>query len=323
MSRPMQVLAMSFTVLVAAVSILFTGCSAPDDTPAALESDTSESPFPDTATVDDMSIESRIPEAVASAIGRGAEVDFAFLDRETGAYFASGDAEPIETASVSKLFIADDVLHGADVSQVPVAEEDLESMTTMLESSDDFAANYLWDKYGGSEIITRVAERYGLAATTPPWDGLWWNTMSTAADLVAYYTQLLDGVGGLSPASTATMIGLLRQSAPVATDGYHQHFGIVDGLPAEPVYAVKQGWMCCIADRWIHLSTGTVGVDNRYVLAFVSREEIHYEDDMEHYPDTAVVDVTDDSSAQHARDTLTGVVTMLFPEGAIGGQPIA
>lgn len=317
MSRPMQVLATSCAALVAAVAILFSGCSVPEDSPVTETETTTESPFPDTDTVDDLDLTSRIPEAVDSALGRGAEVDFALLDRQTGTYFANGDTDQVETASISKLFIADDVLRGAEIAQVPVADDDMASIETMLKSSDDGAANYLWYKYGENDIITRVTQRYGLTATSPPWDGLWWNTTTSAAELVSYYSRLLDGAGGLSPASTSTMIGLLRQSTPVATDGYHQQFGIVDALPAEPVRAIKQGWMCCITDRWLHLSTGTIGVDNRYVIALISREEIHYEDDMERYPDTAVVDVTDDSSAQHARDTLTGFVAMLFPDGRI------
>ncbi|OZC45102.1 hypothetical protein CH289_24545 [Rhodococcus sp. RS1C4] len=317
MSRPMQVLAVSCAALVAAITVLFSGCSVPEDSAVSGTPSTSESPFPDTEVVDDLDLDSRIPEALRSSAERGADVDFALLDRVTGEYFAAGDTEQIETASVSKLFIADDVLKGAELAGVPVAADDLEAMTTMLESSDDNAANTLWYKYGAGDIVTRIAQRYGLTVTAPPWDGQWWNTTTTAAELVRYYSAVLDGSGGLSPASTSLMIGLLRESTPVATDGYHQHFGIVDGLPGEPVHAIKQGWMCCIADRWLHLSTGTVGVDNRFVVAMISREEIHYDDDMDHYPDTAVVDVTDDSSAQHARDTLTGFVTMLFPDGKV------
>ncbi len=317
MSRPQHVLALVCVALVSVSALHFSGCSVPEDSAVAETPTTIESPFPDVDTVDDLALGDRIPEAIRSASERGADIDFALLDRQTGAYFFDGDTEQIETASVSKLFIADDIFHGADAAQGPVAEDDMESMKTMLESSDDWAANYLWNKYGEGDIIDRVAQRYNLTATLTPWDGLWWNTTTTADDLVAYYTRLLNGEGGLSPASTATMISWLKESTPVATDGYNQHFGIVDGLPREPVYAVKQGWMCCIADRWIHLSTGTVGVDNRYVVAIASREEIHYENDMDHYPDTAVVDVTDDSSAQHARDTLTGFVTMLFPDGLI------
>ncbi|SNS29620.1 hypothetical protein [Rhodococcoides kyotonense] len=317
MSRPMQVLALSCSALLAAIAILVSGCDVPEDSGTTGTTATVSSPFPDTETVQDLALDSRIPAAVASAAGRGAEISFAVLDRRTGAYYASGDTTQVETASVSKLFIADEVLHEANIAQAPVAEEDLTQLKVMLKSSSDDAANYLWNEYGGNDIVLRVAERYGLAATSPPWDGLWWNTMTTAADIVGYYTKLVDGTGGLSPASTSTILSLLRESEPVATDGYHQHFGIVDGLPSEPVWAVKQGWMCCIAGRWVHLSTGTVGEDDEYVIALISREEVHYDDDWEHYPDTAVVDVTDDSSAQHARDTITGVVSMLFPDGRV------
>ncbi|MGA9870521.1 MAG: serine hydrolase, partial [Rhodococcus sp. (in: high G+C Gram-positive bacteria)] len=221
MSRPMRVLAVSVAALLSAVTIVFTGCSVPEDSPVAANPTTTESPFPDMDVVDDMGLPLRIPEGVASAAERGAQMSFAMMDRQTGAYFASGDTEQVETASISKLFIADDILRGAEIAQVPVDQDVFEAMTTMLRSSDDGAANTLWNRYGGNNIITRVTERYGLTATSPPWDGLWWNTMTSASELVAYYTRLLDGVGGLSPASTATMIGLLRESTPVATDGYN------------------------------------------------------------------------------------------------------
>ena len=48
-------------------------------------------------------------------------------------------------------------------------------------------------------IITRVVARYGLTGTTTPNNGRWYNTLSTASDLVRYYDMLLDGSGGLPP----------------------------------------------------------------------------------------------------------------------------
>lgn len=69
----------------------------------------------------------------------------------------------------------------------------------MLQSSDDSAAEVFWQRGGGNSIITRVAARYGLASTNVPSDGMWWNTISTANDLVQYYDMLLSGTGGLPP----------------------------------------------------------------------------------------------------------------------------
>lgn len=311
-----------FLIATCATMLLAVGCSVPaddeiGDSAGKATAETSASPFPDLKKVDGVALEARIPMAVASARARGADIDFALLDRDTGAYYSSNADQQVETASVSKLFIADEVMFRAQSENRPVSPEELDIMTRMLELSDDNAAYTLWYRYGSSEIIGAVAARYGLRSTTAPADDQWYNTETTPSDLVGYYAGLLNGSGGLTTASEEVIVGMLRRSAPIAADGYRQHFGIVDGLPGESVHAVKQGWMCCVSDRWVHLSTGTIGVDNRYVLALSSREDIFYADDMESYPDTAVVDVTDDASALHARQTLTGFVTMLFPDGTI------
>ncbi|XGU19958.1 hypothetical protein ACETU7_00795 [Rhodococcus sp. 3Y1] len=85
----------------------------------------------------------------------------------------------------------------------------------------------------------------------------------------------------------------------------------------EPVIGVKQGWMCCVEDKWIHLSTGIVGDDNRYIIAIGSREDVQYTDEDSFYPDTSFTDAVNDESALHARDTVTGVTQILFPSGSI------
>jgi len=76
---------------------------------------------------------------------------------------------------------------------------------------------------------------------------------------------------------------------------YPQRFGIPDGLFAEPV-AVKQGWMCCIGSDWMHLSTGVVGLDRRYVMVIGSMQP---------------------ATSDDARDTITQAVKTMFPGGRI------
>ena len=83
--------------------------------------------------------------------------------------------------------------------------------------------------------------------------------MSTTADLVRYYSMLLDGSGGLPPEQAAVILSDLSASTPNGLDGYPQRFGIPDGLFAEPV-AVKQGWMPgWNGNDWLHMSTGVIG----------------------------------------------------------------
>lgn len=234
--------------------------------------------------------------ATSDAERRGADISITVLDRKTGRLFSSGDPAPFPIASVAKLFIADDVLMRVAKGQLRLNPDERRGFDRMLRSSDDFAANEFWIRGGGNAVITRVAARYGLASTTPPYDGNWWTTLSTTADLVRFYDKLLDGTGGLPPEQASLILADLAASTPVGVDGYPQRFGIPDGLFAEPV-AVKQGWMCCWnGPNQLHLSTGVVGADRRYVIAIASMQPV------------------DEATA---RSTVTQALKTMFPGGRI------
>ena len=169
-----------------------------------------------------------------------------------------------------KLFIADDLLLQESKGQTTLSPADHKSLDVMLRSSDDSAAQNFWNRSGGNAVIARVKARYGLAGTTAPYNGHWDVTTSTASDLVRYYDMLLDGSGGLPPEQANVIMGNLAQSTPTGIDGYPQRFGIPEGLYAEPV-AVKQGWFCCWnGANQLHVSTGVIGPDRRYVMAMSS-----------------------------------------------------
>lgn len=235
-------------------------------------------------------------QAAVKAQRNGADISIAVLDRETGQLVVKGDGAAFPTASVSKLFIADDLLMDLAQTKRPLTAEDRRQLDTMLRASDDFAANNFWQRRGGNAVITRVTQRYGLPGITAPYDGNWWNTMSTTADLVRYYDMLLDGAGGLPTSDADTILSDLAASAPFGIDGYPQRFGIPDGLAGEPV-AVKQGWMCCWnGANQVHLSTGVAGPDRRFAIAIASLQPV------------------DEATA---RNTITEVLTTMFPGGRI------
>ena len=237
----------------------------------------------------------RTEQATADATAKGADITTVVLDRSTGERVSNGNDRSVAIASVVKLFIADDML----LRGPPLSPADMKMFQSMLRSSDDSAAQVFWDRNGGSAIVTRVAARYGLSGTRP--NGLWFNTISTAADLVRYYDMMLSGAGGLPRERAEMIVDNLAQSAPTGIDGmmpggvYPQRFGIPEGLYAEPV-AVKQGWMCCIGSDWMHLSTGIIGSDHRYVMAIASDQP---------------------ATADAARATITQAVQTMFPGGRI------
>ncbi|MGU3498946.1 hypothetical protein [Mycobacterium sp. C31M] len=244
-------------------------------------------------------LQGRVTEASADAAAAGADLTVAVLDRKTGQLVTNGVVNTIAIASVVKLFIADDLLLQEANGETELSPEDRVMLDVMLRSSDDSAAEVFWNRSGGSEIVERVAGRYALSSTTAPGNGRWFNTISTVTDLVRYYDKLLAGSGGLPPERAAIILANLAQSTPTAPDGmvpggvYPQRFGIPEGIPGEPV-AVKQGWMCCVGADWMHLSTGVIGPDRRYVMAISSMQA---------------------AGADEARQTITDAVHTIFPGG--------
>lgn len=238
-------------------------------------------------------LDARLRQAAAQASDAGATVEVVVLDRTTGQVVANGGDAPFPVASVVKLFIADDLL----MREADLSSADRASLDAMLRSSDDGAAQQFWDRGGQTDIISRIVDRYGLSGTIPPYrDGKWDVTQSTARDLVRYYDMLLNGSGGLPPEKAELILDNLARFTPTGLDGYPQRFGIPDGLPGDTV-AVKQGWFCCWnGGNQLHVSTGTVGADRRYVMAI------------------GALQPTDEATA---RATVTQVVKTMFPGGRI------
>jgi hypothetical protein len=252
---------------------------------------------PDEPAASFTGLDARTEQATADAAAKGADITTVVLDRSTGQRVTNGNGRGIAIASVVKLFIADDML----LRGPPLSPDDLKLFQSMLRSSDDSAAEVFWNRGGGSAIVTRVAARYGLGGTRPPGNGRWFNTVSTAADLVRYYDMMLSGAGGLPLDKAEMIVSNLAQSTPTGIDGmmpggvYPQRFGIPEGLYAEPV-AVKQGWMCCVGSDWMHLSTGIIGSDRRYIMAIASDQP---------------------AGAEAARATITQAVKTMFPGGKV------
>ncbi|WP_152665487.1 hypothetical protein [Mycobacterium sp. UM_Kg1] len=266
--------------------------SAPEVAPVATMIDVPRAPaVPPAAMVDGLA--ARMQEATDDAAKVGANISVAVLDRITHQLVTNGNTRPIATASVAKLFIADDLL--LQQPEGGLSADDRAALDSMLRASDDGAAETFWNQNGRNAIISRVAARYGLAGTSPPSNGAWWNTISTAPDLARYYDMLLNGSGGLPPAQASLIMSNLALSTPSGLDGYPQRFGIPEGLYEEPV-AVKQGWMCCIGNNWMHLSTGVVGPDRRYIV---------------------VIEALQPSDDATARNTITEAVKTIFPGGRI------
>lgn len=283
-------------MVLASVALVISGCEAQvwGAPPAADTVQASQAPPSPAAGL--AGADGRLRKAVAEAAEAGAAIETVVLDRNTGQTIANGADTPFPIASVVKLFIADDLLKQESEGKTTLSPEDRAALDAMLRASDDSAAQTFWDRGGGDAVIGRVVARYGLTGTTAPRNQKWDVTLSTAGDLVRYYDKLLSGAGGLPSEQAHIIIDNLARSTPTGNDGYPQRFGIPDGLYAEPV-AVKQGWFCCWnGANQLHVSTGVIGPDRRYVMAISSLQPV---------------------SEAAARDTITQTVKTMFPGGRI------
>lgn len=256
------------------------------------------------------------------AAARGAQVSLIFVDRETGERSGFAEAEPILTASVAELLISSQLAFATVTGARSAMIDDDARLAAMLSASDDGVASVLWAELGGPAIVEAVAQRYGLTGTAPPTDGLWWHTRTTVADIAAFYGHLLDEQGS---AWADRILGPLGAWTDTGADGYDQRFGLAAVAP--DLVALKQGWMCCVGDQWIHLTTGVFGPGGRYILAVQVAEDVQYSDGLPPglagLPQTSAGIDVDDASAAHARDTMTGVVAALFPERVRHGLDFA
>lgn len=212
-------------------------------------------------------------EAAQAAAAPATELGVAVLDRVTGET-AVGDrgAEPFYTASLSKLVVAVDMLDRRRTESLVVTAQDLDLVRRALGPSDDAAMNALWTRFDGVGAAARVSASVGLAGTTAPADPSQWGEMSVpATDYLRLYDHILTA---MSDADRAFLVGALAAAPATARDGFDQAFGLldpeVDG-PGAPGAAAKQGWMCCFSGQYYLHSAGLVGVDERFVVAVLTR----------------------------------------------------
>ncbi len=88
----------------------------------------------------------RVRQATDEAAAMGATLSVAVLDRATGQLVSNGNTQIIATASVAKLFIADDLLLAEAEGKVTLSPEDHHALDVMLQSSDDGAAERFWSQ---------------------------------------------------------------------------------------------------------------------------------------------------------------------------------
>lgn len=171
-------------------------------------------------------------QAAQLAAAQGYRTGVAVLDLDTGEYSGAGDdAGLFPSESVAKVLIATELLL---TGQMNGATESL--ARSMITTSDDDAADALYPRAGGDDVLPRVAAHYGITGLgAPPTAAGWWGlTQISAHGLVQLYAALQH-----DPTVGPWLIDAMAHASPVAADGTQQFFGLPAAVPGS---AIKQGW---------------------------------------------------------------------------------
>ena len=215
----------------------------------------------------DCDFQQRVAAADDYLVTRPGAVGYVLRDRATGASHRNAHAgDLIWTASTIKLAMVVDLMARTNAGQITMGAEDRAAVAAMLHSSDDDAADALWDSYGGPDHqnfnrnfprygMTDLVPQRGFSATFPYWGF----QKSTTDDLDRLINYTLTR---LKPADTATIVSAMQH---VDTN---QQWGVWGAGPAMTP-GNKNGWSQ-EQGGWVTNSVGFAGSGHRYTLAVMN-----------------------------------------------------
>ncbi|WP_442790067.1 tat pathway signal sequence [Nocardia sp. CDC160] len=222
----------------------------------------------------DADMSNRIAAVDSYLAGRPGITGYVMRDRVTGGIYRNGNADTnFWTASTIKLAIAEDLLNRARVGAIQLGPDDRALMESMLATSNDNAADILWNKYAGVDRMAfnnafRANGMTGLVPM-PPTTNIeqvklfpdWGFQQCSPADL----DRLMDNVlTRMHPDDRAYLLDRMRH---VDTN---QHWGVW-GAGAAMNPGLKNGW----SDEqggWVVNSVGFAGPGERYTLAIMTEQ---------------------------------------------------
>lgn len=222
----------------------------------------------------DADMSSRIAAVDDYLRSRPGVTGYVMRDRVTGGIYRNDNADTnFWTASTIKLAIAEDLLNRARVGAIVLGPDDRALMESMLATSNDNAADILWNKFAGLDRMSfnNAFRANGMSGLTPfpPTTSLaqsklfpdWGFQQCSPADL----DRLMDNIlTQMHPDDRAYLLDRMRK---VDTN---QHWGVWGaGTAMQP--GLKNGW----SDEqggWVVNSVGFAGPGERYTLAIMTEQ---------------------------------------------------
>jgi beta-lactamase class A len=193
------------------------------------------------------------------------DITAAVYDDDTGVTSVYRPDTPEVTASSMKVDILTTLLAQEQAAGQSLTAAQQATSVSMIEDSDNDAAQSLWDQEGGAKAVERFDAAVGLTETDPDSAGYWGLSSTTAADQVQLLRTLAYPSTLLAPASQSYELGLMSHVESAET------WGVSAGPTAGTAVALKDGWLPIEGGGWQVNSEGYVNGDGRnYVIAVMT-----------------------------------------------------
>jgi beta-lactamase class A len=209
-------------------------------------------------------------DLAAYVAGQGANMGVAVYDVTQHRAFATNDATPFILASSAKVYIMCAYLDLVEGQQRALRNDEVATLTNMIEQSDNNAAQLLYIRTGYDAGERRYLQKIGISGYVANPNGWGWAEESPAA-MVRVLGLLYTGQI-LTPEHRQLALNLLGH---IESD---QRMGIGVTAPAGATYAMKDGWVPGPDNLWALNSSGivTVGAET-YILAVYSQHQPSYD----------------------------------------------
>jgi beta-lactamase class A len=193
------------------------------------------------------------------------DITAAVYDDVTGVTSVYRPATQEVTASSMKVDILTTLLAQGQTDGQSLTSAQQGTSVSMIEDSDNDAAQSLWDQEGGAKAVESFDASAGLTQTDPDSAGYWGLSSTTAADQVQLLRTLAYPSTVLTPASQSYELGLMSHVES------SEAWGVSTGPTAGTAVALKNGWLPIDGGGWQVNSEGYVNGDGRdYVIAVMT-----------------------------------------------------
>lgn len=205
----------------------------------------------------------RLAAALAPVLrASGGHLAVGVVNRSTGAVAVFGGGHRFTMASIAKVDILATLLLQRQAPASGLSEADEQLATTMIEASDNAAANSLWQDAGEASGMTTADQRLGLLRTVAGPGIDWGLGTTTVGDQITLLRDLTTAGSPLTAAARRYVLGLMR-----GVDA-GQRWGVPAAATAGTSYAVKDGWLPQGAG-WVINSIGVLRADRQRLLMAV------------------------------------------------------